>query len=85
MAIKIFDSLEDVDPGIKTSHDGFALYRQLQQKPERALLQQFEISEPDSKLSGANGKTENPGWKLDNWKFLPLMRKTMRDHPENVQ
>jgi hypothetical protein len=78
---QILDSLEDVDPEIKASHDDFALYRELQQKPERALLQQSEFSEPDSKLSGANGKTENPGWKLDKWKFLPLLRKTMRDHP----
>jgi hypothetical protein len=68
---QILDSLEDVDSEIKANHDDFALYRQLQQKPERASLQQSEFSEPDSKLLGANCKTENPGWKLDNGNFCP--------------
>lgn len=79
---QIFDSLEDVDPKIKASHDDFALYRRLQQQSGRASLEQSKLSGPSSKPPGASGKTENPGWKLDKWKFLPLMRKTLRDHPE---
>lgn len=79
---QILDSLEDVDPEIKASHDDFALYRRLQQQSGRASLEQSELSGPSSKPPGATGKTENPGWKLDKWKFLPLMRKTLRDHPE---
>ena len=79
---QILDSLEDVDPEIKASHDDFALYRRLQQQSGRAGLEQSELSGTDSKPPGASGKTENPGWKLDKWKFLPLMRKTLRNHPE---
>ena len=79
---QILDSLEDVDPEIKASHDDFALYRRLQQQSGRASREQFELSGPSSKPPDASGKTENPGWKLDKWKFLPLMRKTLRDHPE---
>lgn len=79
---QILDSLEDVDPEIKASHDDFALYRRLHQEPGRASLQQFQLSESDSKPPGTSDKTKSPGWKLDKWKFLPLMRKTLRDHPE---
>jgi hypothetical protein len=78
---EILDALEDVDPTIKASHDDFALYRRLQQQSGRASLEQFELSGPHSKPPGASGKIENPGWKLDKWKFLPLMRKTLRNHP----
>lgn len=62
---QILDSLEDVDPEIKASHDDFALYRRLQQEPGRASLQQFQLSESDNKPPGTNDKTESSGWKLD--------------------
>lgn len=73
---QIFDSLEGVNPDIKAGHEEFALYRRLQEQSGRAALQQFELSGPDSKPPVATGKLENPGWKLDKWKFLPLMRST---------
>lgn len=79
---QILDSLEDVSPEIKANHDDFELYRRLQEQSGRAALQQHELSGPGSKPQGASGKTENPGWKLDKWKFLPMMQKTLRNHPD---
>jgi hypothetical protein len=78
----ILDSLEGVTSEIKANHADFALYRRLQQQSGRAALQESELSGPDSIIPGASGKSENPGWKLDKWKFLPMMRKTLEDHPE---
>lgn len=79
---QILDSLEDVNPEIKANHEDFELYRRLQQQSGRAGLEQHELSGPGSRPPGASGKTENPGWKLDKWKFLPMMRKTLQNHPD---
>jgi hypothetical protein len=77
----ILDALEDVDPEIKQNHDEFALYRRLQQGG-RASLDQLELSGPSSSSQGSSGKPQNPGWKLDKWKFLPMVRKTLAMYPD---
>ncbi|KAM0717481.1 hypothetical protein Q7P37_007333 [Cladosporium fusiforme] len=77
----VLDALEDVDPSIKTTHEDFALYRRLQQSG-RPGLQASELSGAVSSPQSASGKPTNPGWKLDKWKFLPMVRKTLQDHPE---
>lgn len=80
----VLDALEDVDPNIKASHDDFALYRRLQQQNGRSGLGLTELSGQVSRPMGASGKPTNPGWKVDKWKFLPMVRRTLQDHPDKA-
>lgn len=78
----IIDALADVDPVFKTSHEDFDLYRQLQ-KGGRASLSPSDLSGPASYTQhDTNGKPTNAGWRLDKWKFLPMIKKTLQEFPD---
>jgi len=77
----IIDALDSVDPDVKQSNDDFELWRRLQEGG-RAALKADELSGPDSKVSPMTGKRANPGWKLDKWKFLPMVNRTLEEHPD---
>lgn len=77
----IIDALEFVSPEILNDHDDFELWRRLQQGG-RSVLESSELSGPDSEAIESIGKSKNPGWKLDKWKFLPMMNRTFHDHPD---
>jgi hypothetical protein len=78
----IIDALSDVDPIFKTAHEDFALYRQLQ-KGGRSSLNPSDLSGPASYTQdGTGGKPTNPGWRLDKWKFLPMIRETLHRYPD---
>jgi len=77
----IFDALESVSPDILANHEDFALHRRLKQDG-RAALDRSELSGSDSVLSNPNGNANNPGWKLDKWKFLPMVNRTLFEHPD---
>lgn len=78
----ILDALEEVDPTIKATHPDFALYRQLRESG-RASLEPSQLSGPRSlPPDDTTGKASNPGWKLDKWKFLPMIRKTLQGYPD---
>lgn len=78
----IFDALEDVNDTIKQEHHDFELYRRLQQHSRRSVLTQAELSGATVSVHSASGNTENPGWKIDKWKFLPMMKRTLQEHPD---
>lgn len=77
----ILDALEFVSPEIKASNADFELYRRLQQGG-RAGLNASELSDADSKPVSLIGNTDNPGWKLDKWKFLPIVNQTLYLYPK---
>jgi len=79
----IVDALEDVDPEVKDHHPDFELYRKLQRSGQAALAPP-ELSGPSSRSSSPNGKPTVPGWTLDKYKFLPMMRKTLELHPNKL-
>lgn len=60
----VHDALETVSDEIKTEHEDFEIYRQLQQYQREG--------QNVAKLKG------NKGWNLDKWKFLPMMHETYR-------
>jgi hypothetical protein len=76
----IVDVLDDVSPELKDNHDDFELYRSLRSKG-RAGLSPSELSGSSSQTTTSSGKPEVPGWTLDKYKFLPMMRKTLSLHP----
>lgn len=77
----ILDSLEFVSQEFKDSHQDFGLYRRLQKYDGRSALSRSELSGPISRPQGATGKPTNPGWKLDKWKFLPMVNRTLHEYP----
>ena len=74
----VFDALESVDAGIQANHPDFELHRRLKQdgRAERASP---ELREAPSLKS--TGNSNNPGWKLDKWKFLPMVNRTLHEYP----
>lgn len=77
----VIDVLASVDPELKDSHADFALYRRLR-VGGRTVLLASELSGPESHVNSNTGKPENPGWKLDKWKFLPMMNTTWHEQPD---
>lgn len=78
----ILDALESVSPEIKATHPDFELWRRLRADGGRAGLRADELSGPDNRPHGGLGKDENPGWKLDKWKFLPMVNRTLAEFPD---
>jgi hypothetical protein len=76
----ILDALADVDPGIIKGNPDFELYQRLQ-KSGRSSLTPSELAGPPDIFANRSGKTGNPGWKLDKWKFLPMVNKTLHERP----
>ena len=37
-----------------------------------------ELAGPPDEVPNMSGKSENPGWKLDKWKFLPMINRTLQ-------
>lgn len=78
----IYDALEFVNWSIRHRHPDFELWRRLQ-KDGRAALKPYELSGPISKpQKDAMGKPSNLGWKLDKWKFLPMVNRTLHEYPD---
>lgn len=78
---KVHDLLAGVDDRVKDTHPDFELYRRLRENG-RDTLDGSELSGAVSQDSGAIGKIDNQGWRLDKWKFLPMALRTMELRPE---
>ncbi|KAK7981275.1 hypothetical protein PG989_013732 [Apiospora arundinis] len=64
-----------VDEKIRQSNPDFKLYNQLRASGRDGLDYQTLFG------SGWNGATDNPGWKLDKWKFMPMVDRALRHRP----
>ncbi|KAM0701655.1 hypothetical protein Q7P35_010564 [Cladosporium inversicolor] len=78
---RVLDALESVDPDIVTNNHDFELYRRIKQYG-RAVLAQSELSGNRSQTPSGTGHTEIPRWKLDKWKFVPMVNRTFYEYPE---
>ena len=77
----IIDALADVSPTIQKSNPDFALWRRLQ-KHGRSALTAEELSGPDADPSDVDGRLDSAGWKLDKWKFLPMLKRSLTLYPD---
>ena len=77
----VFNVLDDVDEDIKQKNADFKYYNKLQQQGMSAFLKD-EIASWPTKESGSSGLKDNPGWKLDKWKFLPMTTKALELRPD---
>lgn len=78
----IIDALASVSPDILETHPDFELHRRLK-RSGRSALEASELSGVDSEVVMMSGKIENPGWKLDKWKFLPMIHRTLQEYPDS--
>jgi hypothetical protein len=81
MGQTVVDVLDDILPELRDLHADFDLYRRLRREGRTALAPS-ELSGPSVRPEGTSGKPEVPGWTLDKYKFLPMMRQTLELHPD---
>lgn len=75
---EVLDALSTVSEEIRLNHPDFELHRRLSELGRDALTPD-ELSGSDVKSDdggGTSGKASRPGWKLDKWKFLPMLNHT---------
>ncbi|KJY02132.1 hypothetical protein TI39_contig192g00001 [Zymoseptoria brevis] len=77
----ILDALASVSPAIQATHPDFQLWRRLRAHGREAL-DGTELAGPGGMADpNGTGHNDNPGWKLDKWKFLPMLASTYSLHP----
>ncbi|KAK5136873.1 hypothetical protein LTR08_001795 [Meristemomyces frigidus] len=77
---QVFDVLASVDDNLKRSNADFQHYLRLQRLGREGLA--AEELHAESYESGPVGKNDNPGWRLDKWKFLPMIVESLKLRPE---
>jgi hypothetical protein len=77
----IIDALSTVDENIKANHADFDIYRRIQSQG-RGALEPSELSGSPEAFERMGGNAENPGWKLDKWKFMPMLNRTIHEYPD---
>lgn len=76
--VQIHDVLRSMDGDLKQRVPDFAIYNRLVKGGRKALAQDDFADEANSAI----GKPNNPGWKLDKWKFLPMAQEAYRRKPD---
>ncbi|KAF2774522.1 hypothetical protein EJ03DRAFT_8266 [Teratosphaeria nubilosa] len=78
---KILDALDGVTDYIKDTHPGFEQSRRLREAGEKGL-NVTEWSGTSSHEVEQSERMQVPVWKLDKWKFLPMMNLTLTHDPD---
>lgn len=76
--VQVHDVLRSVDDEVKQNVPDFNLYNRLQLYGRTGLLPSDNTQEEN----GAFGMPNNPGWKLDKWKFLPMIDESLQRKPD---
>lgn len=77
----VHDVLGGVSETVKQDHEDFKLYHQLQKHGRKGLDGQKVITVQSGSTKGDYLNTNNDGWKLDKWKFLPMIDKAYAQMP----
>ncbi|KAJ5886653.1 uncharacterized protein N7473_009327 [Penicillium subrubescens] len=75
--VKIHDVLRSMDSDVTEQIPDFDIYNRLKKLGRKGLEQDDFADEANSAI----GKPNNPGWKLDKWKFLPMAQEALRHQP----
>ncbi|KAJ5808959.1 hypothetical protein N7474_010228 [Penicillium riverlandense] len=76
--VQVHDILKNVSKTTMEKEPEFELYRRLQEVGREGLTDE----EWGDDTNGPLGKTNNPGWKLDKWKFLPMIDSALELKPD---
>lgn len=77
----VHDCLRDVDEDIKKNHPDFELYNRLLEHG-RHTLDPDELRGWTTGSDSNIGNLGNHGWRLDKWKFLPLVDEVLQKRPD---
>lgn len=77
----VHDILKDVSEGTRMRHEDFKLYHHLKEHGRKGVEQKVMTTQSGSS-KGDYLNTDNAGWKLDKWKFLPMIDGALREMPE---
>ncbi|KAJ5348227.1 uncharacterized protein N7506_001480 [Penicillium brevicompactum] len=67
--VRTYDVLQNITSETRENQPEFGIYRRLQEVGREGLTD----AEWGDNENGPLGKLNNPGWKLDKWKFLPMI------------
>lgn len=76
--VKIHDVLRHIDSDVKERVADFNIYNRIVEHGRKGLAQDDFADEANSAI----GKPNNPGWKLDKWKFLPMAQEALKYKPD---
>lgn len=76
--VQVHDAFRNMDPEVQRIIPDFDLYNRLREMGRKGLVTDDFADEANSAI----GKPNNPGWKLDKWKFLPMVQETLRHKPD---
>lgn len=79
--VRIYDALEFVDKNTRDTHPDFELWRRLKAQGREAIISSG-FGKAGTDISSWTGNKDNPGWKLDKWKFLSMVKKTLLEYPD---
>ncbi|TPX22338.1 hypothetical protein DIZ76_014209 [Coccidioides immitis] len=77
--VQTYDVLRTVSKDVKRFNPDFELYNRIK-KLGRDGLRPSDLMMDD--VSGPSGKPNNPGWKLDKWKFIPMINEALEVRPD---
>ena len=76
--VQTYDVLRTIKDEIRQQNPDFEIYNRVQRSGRDGLnVTDFPIA-----VNGPFGRTNNPGWKLDKWKFLPMVDKALQVRPD---
>ncbi|KAL5041249.1 hypothetical protein BDW71DRAFT_213217 [Aspergillus fruticulosus] len=76
--VHVQDVLRSVSEGTKQTNPDFGIYNRLRASGRDGLTAE-DWRDDDN---GPHGKQGNPGWKLDKWKFVPMIDEALLVSPE---
>ncbi|KAJ5689808.1 hypothetical protein N7462_004200 [Penicillium macrosclerotiorum] len=76
--IRTYDVLQNVTEATISTKPEFEYYQHLQEVGREGLTD----ADVGDDTNGPFGKTNNPGWKLDKWKFLPMIDGALEVRPD---
>ena len=77
----VIDVLADISDEVKRSNEDFEYYYRLQEHGLDSFTE-AEMAAWPGREEYKSGNKANPGWRLDKWKFLPMMAKALEMQPE---
>ncbi|KNG47901.1 glycosyltransferase family 31 protein [Stemphylium lycopersici] len=78
----VHDVLKGVSENTKQDSDDFKLYHQLQEHGRPGVKQQQVMTSLSGSSQGDYLRTDNAGWQLDKWKFLPMIDQAIEKKPD---
>ncbi|KAF1851284.1 glycosyltransferase family 31 protein [Cucurbitaria berberidis CBS 394.84] len=78
----VHDVLGGVSEKIKKEHEDFKMYNHLQKQGRTGLKSQQVINAMSGSHKGDYLQTDKEGWKLDKWKFLPMVDRALDTKPD---